>query len=72
MLVGNKCDDEQNRVVTTDRGMQLARQIDASFIEVSAYENINIDKAFNEILKQVFVSKVTCFFNLIYLNIQVI
>jgi GTPase SAR1 family protein len=46
MLIGNKCDWEEKRVVSTEQGQQLADELGIPFIEVSAKNNINIDKAF--------------------------
>lgn len=42
ILVGNKCDMEDERVITTERGKQLADQLGVQFFETSAKENINI------------------------------
>lgn len=46
ILIGNKCDWEEKRVVSTERGQQLADELGIPFLEVSAKSNINIDKAF--------------------------
>ena len=46
ILVGNKCDWEEKRVVSTERGKALADELGIPFLEVSAKSNINIDKAF--------------------------
>jgi GTPase SAR1 family protein len=46
MLIGNKCDWEDKRVVSTEQGQQLADELGIPFLEVSAKNNINIDKAF--------------------------
>lgn len=42
ILVGNKCDMEEERVVSTERGMQLAEQLGVEFYETSAKENIYV------------------------------
>ena len=42
ILVGNKCDMEEERVVSADRGKQLADQLGLHFFETSAKENINV------------------------------
>lgn len=42
ILVGNKCDMEEERVVSTERGRQLAEQLGVEFYETSAKENINV------------------------------
>jgi GTPase SAR1 family protein len=46
ILIGNKCDWEEKRIVSTERGQQLADELGIPFMEVSAKNNINIDKAF--------------------------
>lgn len=46
ILIGNKCDWEEKRVVSTERGQQLADDLGIPFLEVSAKSNINVDKAF--------------------------
>ena len=42
ILVGNKCDMEEERVVSQERGRQLAEQLGVEFYETSAKENINV------------------------------
>ncbi|KAL8699495.1 MAG: hypothetical protein Q9224_001384 [Gallowayella concinna] len=46
ILIGNKCDWEEKRAVSTERGQQLADELGVPFMEVSAKGNINIEKAF--------------------------
>ncbi|CAG5928388.1 unnamed protein product [Menidia menidia] len=46
MLLGNKCDMEDKRVVPKARGEQIAREHGIRFFETSAKANINIEKAF--------------------------
>ena len=46
ILIGNKCDWEEKRAVSTERGQQLADELGIPFLEVSAKSNINIEKAF--------------------------
>ena len=46
VLVGNKCDLEDERVVGKDQGMNLARQFNScSFLESSAKAKINVNEA---------------------------
>jgi Ras-related protein Rab-8A len=45
-LIGNKCDWEEKRAVSTEQGQQLADELGIPFLEVSAKNNINIEKAF--------------------------
>ena len=46
ILIGNKCDWEEKRVISTEQGQALADELGIPFLEVSAKSNINIDKAF--------------------------
>lgn len=45
-MIGNKCDWEEKRVISQERGQQLADELGIPFLEVSAKSGINIDKAF--------------------------
>lgn len=42
ILVGNKCDMEEERVISQERGKQLADQLGVEFFETSAKENVNV------------------------------
>ena len=42
ILVGNKCDLEEERVVGKDQGSNLARQFNCAFLETSAKAKINV------------------------------
>lgn len=46
ILIGNKCDWEEKRAVSTERGQQLANELGIPFLEVSAKQNIQVEKAF--------------------------
>ncbi|XP_076235625.1 RAS oncogene family member Rab3 isoform X2 [Calliopsis andreniformis] len=46
ILVGNKCDMKDERVISTERGKALADQLGVPFFETSAKENINIKTVF--------------------------
>lgn len=50
ILVGNKSDMETERVVTYDRGKQLASQLGLEFFETSAKENINVEHVFGRLV----------------------
>ena len=41
-LLGNKSDDEENRVVSKKEGQDIADKNGYTFFEISAKENINI------------------------------
>lgn len=46
MLLGNKCDMEEKRMISKERGEQISREHGIKFYETSAKNNINIEKAF--------------------------
>ena len=46
ILIGNKCDWEEKRAVSTEQGQALADELGIPFLEVSAKANVNIEKAF--------------------------
>merc|ERR1711931_216224 len=50
VLVGNKCDMEEERVVSTEKGKQLAEQLGFEFFETSAKENINVKAVFERLV----------------------
>ncbi|XP_029847953.1 ras-related protein Rab-3 isoform X1 [Ixodes scapularis] len=50
ILVGNKCDMEDERVVSTERGKQLADQLGLEFFETSAKENVNVKAVFERLV----------------------
>lgn len=42
VLVGNKCDLEEERVVGKEQGINLSRQFNCAFMETSAKAKINV------------------------------
>jgi Ras-related protein Rab-8A len=46
ILIGNKCDWTEKRVVSEDQGRALAQELGIPFIETSAKSNINVEEAF--------------------------
>ena len=46
ILIGNKCDWSEKRVVSEEQGKTLARELGIPFIETSAKSNINVEEAF--------------------------
>ena len=57
ILIGNKCDvEEKDRQVTTLQGAKLAEEMNIPlFIETSAKENINVNKAFDSLTNEIIV-----------------
>jgi GTPase KRas protein len=53
VLVGNKCDLDSERQVTTAEGEELARRYKAPFFETSALRRINIEEAFFSLVREV-------------------
>ena len=53
MLVGNKVDLEEERVVSKDEGEEMSKRCKAGFIEASAKNNINVNEAFYELVRMV-------------------
>ncbi len=53
MLIGNKCDMDDRRCITRARGEALAREHAIPFLETSAKNNVNIEKAFFEMARLV-------------------
>jgi Ras-related protein Rab-10 len=51
MLIGNKCDMDDKRCITRARGEALAREHAIPFLETSAKNNVNIEKAFFEMAR---------------------
>lgn len=43
VLVGNKCDLEEERVVGKEQGINLARTFNCAFMETSAKAKINVN-----------------------------
>ncbi|KAI8989433.1 P-loop containing nucleoside triphosphate hydrolase protein [Pilobolus umbonatus] len=56
MLVGNKVDLSTTRAVSTDEGSQLAEQEGFLFIETSALDSTNVDKAFDVVFRTIYAN----------------
>ncbi|ORY01328.1 ras family-domain-containing protein [Clohesyomyces aquaticus] len=52
MLVGNKCDRITEREVSTQEGHALAKELGCDFVEASAKNCVNVEKAFYEVVRQ--------------------
>ena len=53
IVVGNKCDLESERQVSSQEGRELARTWGCKFIETSAKSRINVDEAFHNLVREI-------------------
>lgn len=53
VLVGNKCDLEEERQVPMGEGQDLAKSFNCPFIESSAKQRINVEEAFFELVREI-------------------
>lgn len=51
MLVGNKCDKQQEREVSREEGVQLARSFGCDFLETSAKTPVNVERLFTTLVR---------------------
>ncbi|XP_018594171.1 RAB3D, member RAS oncogene family, b isoform X2 [Scleropages formosus] len=54
ILVGNKCDLEDDRLVPTEDSQRLANELGFEFFEASAKDNINVKQAFEQLVDLIF------------------
>jgi GTPase KRas len=52
MLVGNKSDKHHEREVSAQEGLALAKDLGCEFVEASAKNCINVEKAFYDVVRQ--------------------
>jgi small GTP-binding protein len=53
ILIGNKSDKIDYRIVDKLKGFELAKKYSMNFIETSAKNGINVDKVFNTIIREI-------------------
>ena len=53
VVVANKCDLEYERQVGSHEGRELAKHFGCRFIETSAKQRINVDEAFNNLVREI-------------------
>lgn len=53
LLIGNKTDLEQNRVISTEQGQELADKLGIPFLETSAANNSNVKKLFMTMVEDI-------------------
>lgn len=51
MLVGNKCDKAVERAVSAQEGQALAKELGCEFVEASAKNCVNVEKAFYDVVR---------------------
>lgn len=54
MLVGNKCDLDSRRTVSTEEGMKFAKDHNLLFLEVSAKTGHNVDSTFEDTARHIY------------------
>eukprot|EP00035_Acanthoeca_spectabilis_P019934 m.430305 g.430305 ORF g.430305 m.430305 type:complete len:190 (+) comp17145_c0_seq1:135-704(+) len=53
VMVGNKCDLEEERVVSREQGQSQAKSFGCSFLEASAKNKINVNEIFYDLVRQI-------------------
>eukprot|EP00912_Choanoflagellata_sp_UC4_P000581 UC4_evm3s357 len=53
MILGNKCDMEDKRVIKKEQGEALASEYGVGFMETSAKANVNVEEAFMKIARDI-------------------
>jgi len=53
VLVGNKCDLETERQVTTGEGQDLAKSFGCPFVESSAKTRVNVEESFYALVREI-------------------
>jgi len=53
ILIGNKCDLEDDRTVSTADGQEFARKLRIPYLESSAKQRINVDASFHDLVRAI-------------------
>ena len=59
IIVGNKCDDTKNRVISTEKADQFAKKNNWIYMESSAKTGLGIDKLFSDLSSDLYMTEVT-------------
>ena len=54
IIIGNKCDLEDQRQVTKEQGEEKSKNMEVAFMETSALSGENLEKAFEKMINEVF------------------
>ena len=54
VVIGNKCDLEDQRQITKEQGEEKAGKLEVAFMETSALSGENLDKAFEMMINEIF------------------
>ena len=54
IIIGNKCDLEDQRQVNKEQGEEKAKNSEVAFMETSALSGENLDKAFEKMINEVY------------------
>ena len=69
ILIGNKCDLEDQRQVSKEQGAEKAKSFQLAFLETSALSGENLEKGFNMLLNEIYGKSKSEFENTDYLNL---
>jgi len=53
VMLGNKCDLERERLVTTAEGKEFAKKLHIPFFETSAKTRFNVEESFHQLVREV-------------------
>ena len=54
VVIGNKCDLEDQRQITKEQGEEKANKLQVAFLETSAFSGENLDKAFEMMMNEIY------------------
>ena len=54
VVIGNKCDLEDQRQITKEQGEEKANKLEVAFLETSAFSGENLDKAFEMMVNEIY------------------